>query len=94
MLAVTLFQAAVIVVTATVVVACAAYAIMEARRLQNADQYRFAAQVSRRAGPAPVSGELVQADTSSRISLIVDRLVDSMSDMPVEAVRTELSLAS
>lgn len=94
MLAATLFQVAAVIVTATVVVACAAYAILEARRLQNADRYRFAAQVSRRAAPAPISGELVQADTSSRISLIVDRLVESMNDMSVDSVRPELSLAS
>lgn len=92
MLAVTLLQVAVVVVTAAVLVLCAAFAVMETRRIQNADQFRFAATVGR-PPQAPIRGELVQPDPAPSISL-VDHLVDSMTKMSVDAVRAELPLAS
>lgn len=93
MLAVTFLQVAVVVVTAVVVFGCVAFAAMEARRLRNPGQYLFAAQVARRPSRVPTLAGFAQAGPAPSATL-VDLLVDSMTQMSVQAVRAELSAAS
>lgn len=86
MLAITILQIAVVAVTAAVLVLCAAFAVMETRRIRNAGQYSFANAVQR----APHVDRLVPTGPVS----LVDKLMDSLTNMSVEAVRAELTMAS